>query len=203
MNNVVAIKATVEEIGQKEQIVFGFKMTHYKLKLSTTRTSGAKDYINVIAREDLKEKIETISTGDGVVCTGKVQTLKDWTTGKVLVYVLADYIGKIEGKREFWQDENEVILKGEVAKAPIYRETPKGRHITDTTIKVESELQKTSFCYIPTVFWGKLAKSVKEYKEGDQIKIRGRLQSRDYIKKQEDKEELRTAYELSAGTLEE
>ena len=121
----------------------------------------------------------------------------------MLLYVLADYIGVLTGKN--WEEENEThIENAELGKNPIFRETPKGRYIADVTLKIPNEIKPQGYCYIPTIFWGRNAELIKQYQEGDQIGVTGRLQSRNYTKKiNDDLEEFRTAYELSVNKIDE
>ena len=57
--------------------------------------------------------------------------------------------------------------------------------------------------YIPCIAWGRNAKFAESLNVGDNLKIRGRIQSREYQKKiGEDEFETKTAYEVSVSKLE-
>lgn len=84
---------------------------------------------------------------------------------------------------------------------PQYRTTPLGREITDILLAVNRLYGKSD--YIPCIAWGRNARFASTFQIGDNIKIWGRVQSRDYQKKLEDgRVEIRTAYEVSIFKLE-
>ena len=96
---------------------------------------------------------------------------------------------------------NEVVLIGFVCKKPIYRQTPFGREIADLLLAVNRAYNKSD--YIPTIAWGRNARFCQNLEVGTQVKIVGRVQSRQYEKKFEDgTSEIRVAYEVSVGSLE-
>jgi single-stranded DNA-binding protein len=51
--------------------------------------------------------------------------------------------------------------------------------------------------YIPCIFWGRTAMLAGECCVGDEIALRGRFQSRNYLKVLDQHSEKRTAYEVS------
>ena len=96
---------------------------------------------------------------------------------------------------------NEVVLIGFVCKKPIYRQTPFGREIADLLLAVNRAYNKSD--YIPTIAWGRNARFCQNIEVGAQVKIVGRVQSRQYEKKHEDGSvETKTAYEVSVCSLE-
>ena len=57
--------------------------------------------------------------------------------------------------------------------------------------------------YIPTIAWGRNSRFCKSLEVGDNIRIWGRLQSREYQKKLSDEEVIRkVAYEVSISKME-
>ena len=80
--------------------------------------------------------------------TGKAQTLKDFQSGRLLVYILADFVAVSEKAVE----QDEVAVRGIIANKPTHRETPRGKHITDITVKVRNELTGGS-CFLPCICW--------------------------------------------------
>jgi len=56
--------------------------------------------------------------------------------------------------------------------------------------------------YIPTISWGRNSRFCKTLNVGDNIKVWGRLQSRQYQKKIGDEVVVKTAYEVSISKLE-
>lgn len=208
IKNIVAIKGTLGGQITKESKLCGLEYEHYRATIQTTRKSGVIDTANIVIpaskEKEVREIIEAMADNDdnvAVMCTGKLQTLKDWETGRVLLFVLADFVGLLTGKN--YEEENAVRIEvAELGKEPTYRETPRGKHIADATLKVQNELRPQSYCFIPTIFWEKDAEEVNKYTEGDAIAVSGRLQSREYSKKiNEGMEELRVAYELSVCSI--
>ena len=97
--------------------------------------------------------------------------------------------------------ENEIYLNGYLCKSPVYRVTPFGREISDVLIAVNRAYNKSD--YIPAICWGRNARLVKNLSVGQNIKIFGRMQSRQYQKKiSEDETVTKTAYEVSVNRIE-
>ena len=95
---------------------------------------------------------------------------------------------------------NKVSLTGALCKPPIYRSTPFGREICDMMLAVNAPFGKSD--YIPCIAWGRNAQYAARFHVGDQLRLTGRLQSREYQKLLENGEYLtRNAYEVSAFTL--
>ena len=87
------------------------------------------------------------------------------------------------------------------AKKPIYRKTPFGREISDILLAVNRAYNKSD--YIPCIAWGRTARFCENIPVGTEVKIIGRVQSREYEKKHEDGTvEKRVAYEVSVSSLE-
>ena len=96
---------------------------------------------------------------------------------------------------------NEVVLVGYICKKPIYRQTPFGREIADVLLAVNRAYNKSD--YIPTIAWGRNARFCQNLEVGTEVKIVGRIQSRNYEKKYEDGTVVKkVAYEVSVGSLE-
>ena len=95
---------------------------------------------------------------------------------------------------------NSIYLNGFLCKSPIYRQTPFGREITDLLIAVNRSYNKSD--YIPCIAWGRNARYCALLSVGDNIKIWGRIQSREYQKKLGDELITKTAYEISVSKLE-
>ena len=96
---------------------------------------------------------------------------------------------------------NEVVLVGYICKKPIYRQTPFGREIADILLAVNRAYNKSD--YIPSIAWGRNARFCQNLEVGTEVKIVGRIQSRNYEKKYEDGTVIKkVAYEVSVGSLE-
>lgn len=195
--NAVALMGVVATETIRIHDVYGQQYDGWATMVETERKSGAADVAVVVMPEDTD--ISGMEIGVPVMIIGKIQTFKDFSTGKVLVYVLAEYAAPVEG--EYWENQNDVVLTGRLGKRIIYRETPKGKRITDITVEVPNVIKGKS-CYIPCICWQQVADEVKDWKEGTEVVITGRFQSRNYIKRlDENTEEERICYEVSVYTI--
>lgn len=97
---------------------------------------------------------------------------------------------------------NEVELTGYICKPTVYRTTPLGRDVCDVLLAVNrSKYNKSD--YIPCIVWGRNAKFAGNLNVGENIKVIGRLQSRNYQKKLNDETLVtKTAYEVSVSRIE-
>lgn len=129
----------------------------------------------------------------------KAQTLKDFESGKVLVFILADFLAMV--KNPMMQDD--VALRGVIAHEPIYRTTPRGKRITDISVMVKNELTGNK-CFVPCICWQEQADKVAGWQQGDTVELLGRYQSRQYekvIDTDSGSRERRTAYEISVQLI--
>lgn len=173
--NMIGLIGTLKQI-EKIDEVNGLSFNGYKAIVTTERTSGAKDDAIVLITEETMRDNRTglPKEGEAVMIAGSVQTHKNFGTGKVLVYALAAVMEIMTGTH--WQYENEIKFTGKLGKGINYRATPNGRKITDVFVKLPCDLNNTISCYVPCVCWGKDAKKVAGWNEGDQITATGRLQ---------------------------
>jgi len=94
-----------------------------------------------------------------------------------------------------------LYLNGYICKEPVYRTTPFGREITDILLAVNRSYNKSD--YIPIIAWGRNARFAKNLQIGDNVKLWGRIQSRNYQKRVSDDEVItKTAYEVSINRME-
>ena len=78
--------------------------------------------------------------------------------------------------------------------------TPLGREIADVLLAVNRTYKKSD--YIPCILWGRNAKFCEKAEIGSMIRINGRIQSRNYEKKQNDGTTVsKVAYEVSVSRL--
>ena len=97
--------------------------------------------------------------------------------------------------------ENEIYLNGYICKPAIFRTTPFGREIADILLAVNRAYGKSD--YIPCIAWGRNAKFAENLPVGTNIKVWGRMQSRNYQKKLDEETVVeKTAYEVSISKLE-
>lgn len=167
----------------------------YKTFVAVKRWSGVPDVLPCVIPEVFVGKFYD---GCNVSVLGSIRTrnepLENEKT-KLHVFVFAETILEYPG-----HDENRVILHGYVCKEPIYRETPLGREIADAILGVNMGYQKSH--YIPCIFWNRNALKASMLPVGSEIELKGRLQSREYVKRFEDGDaEIRVAYELSVFSM--
>lgn len=174
----------------------------YEFTVGANRLSRTVDEVKVIVSEKLI-CMQAITVGERVSIKGQIRTYS--STSKCEVFVFAkeifeetENVTKIEEAK----DINEVELIGYICKEPIYRTTPFGKEITDAILAVNRKYNKSD--YVPSIFWGRNAKFVSSLPIGSKLKIKGRLQSRQYQKRYPDGEvETKVAYEVSVGFCEE
>lgn len=202
--NVVGLAGELTELNRVKDIC-GLSFDGYLSKIEVPRTSGVKDEVVVAFTS---ENMETeITVGDRVLISGCQQTLKDFSNGKVLVFVLADFVAS--SPNAIFQ--NDVALTGKIAYKPKFRKTQNGIRITDVFIRVQNELTAGN-CFIPCICWHGAAEKVAKWSAGDKVSLLGRYQSREYMKRIETGDgvsdplevhrEARTAYEISANYIE-
>ena len=98
------------------------------------------------------------------------------------------------------KNPNSIVLSGYICKPPVYRTTPFNREIADLLIAVNRSYNKSD--YIPAIAWGRNARFVRNLTVGDKVALSGRIQSREYQKKQPDESFVSmTAYEVSISKL--
>lgn len=190
MNNITLAGIVVEEPTFLYEI-YGEKFYHFYL--SSSRKSGTKDVLPCVVSEILKKDIEA---GTEVKVCGNIRTRNvhkdDKSHLEITVFVKEVF--------QYEEDENNVELDGFICKEPTYRETPLGRQITDLLIASNRSYGKSD--YIPTIAWGRMAIKSSEFEVGERVKVFGRLQCREYVKRLDDgTEETRVAYELSASIV--
>lgn len=198
-NNKVTLSGTVAERFKFSHRSFGEDF--YTTKVSTERTSGVKDAIRVIVSERLVDVLED-ATGKLAQIEGRFASYNkpNGERKKLVLNVFAESFTLADG---FSYDENSIVLNGFLCKEPSYRETPLGRKICDLLVAVNGGYGKSD--YLPVICWGRTAEwAGKTLGVGSRVKISGRIQSREYMKRFEDgTSEVRTAYEVSARTVEE
>lgn len=172
----------------------------YSLILSISRKSGYCDNIPVIVSERLIWDMELLEGATAQV-TGQIRTYNKMVDGKNRLTIVAFAREFILLDEEFI-DVNKVHLEGYLCKPPIRRVSPLGREICDIMLAVNRMYNKSD--YIPCIAWGRNAAYAGSLCVGTKIIIGGRIQSREYRKKEQDGTLLgKTAYEVSILNIEE
>ena len=185
--------------------IYGEKF--YIFDLSVPRLSGTSDIIPITVSERLMVGGD-LPVGTKITVEGQFRSYNSYGEGKnklVLtvfaknIEMLEDQESEIEAKKDFVS--NEVTLIGYICKKPIYRQTPFGREIADILLAVNRAYSKSD--YIPCIAWGRTARFCENMEVGTEVKVVGRVQSRQYEKKHEDGTvENKVAYEVSVSSLE-
>lgn len=203
MNNANINKNQVFLTGE---IITGLKLIYknngnnfYKTELAVKRNSGIMDYIPLFIPEKLIENEDDYCVGTSICVSGEYRSYnRKNKNGRMSLHLMV-YVKYIENNDMEYEDNNKIILDGYICKEPIFRTTPLNKEITDVLLAVNTN--KSS--YIPCIFWYDDARNISEFVVGTHIKIYGRIQSREYIKKLSDTEiETRIAYEVSVYKFE-
>ena len=203
-NNSLVLMGKVANEKTFSHEIYGEKF--YQFSLSVPRLSGNADNIPITISERLF-KDEDIAIGKNVKVNGQFRSYNGYENNKnrLVLTVFVKDIEFLPDGDEVLSDKdvvsNEVDLTGFICKPPIYRQTPFGREITDILIAVNRAYNKSD--YIPCIAWGRNARFCSKMPVGTEVKVTGRVQSRNYEKKYEDGTvEQRVAYEVSVSNLE-
>lgn len=204
-NNQLVLIGKVTSEKRFSHEIYGEKF--YIFDLSVPRLSGNADNIPITISERLLVE-EDLKIGKNVIIEGQFRSYNSYENEKnrlVLTVFAKEIKFGNEGEEEFKPSKenssNEVILDGFICKKPIYRKTPFGREIADILLAVNRAYNKSD--YIPCIAWGRNARFCENIPVGTEVRIIGRVQSRQYEKKYEDgTSEVRIAYEVSVASLE-
>jgi single-stranded DNA-binding protein len=173
----------------------------YTFTLTIPRLSGTDDSVRVMISERLLSE-ENYSKGDTVDIEGQFRSYNSYEPSgenRLVLTIFAKDIRKNTGDKN--HNPNILYLNGFICKPPVYRTTPFGREITDLLVAVNRSYNKSD--YIPVIAWGRNARYAKTLHVGDNVKVWGRIQSRNYQKRiSEDEIITKTAYEVSVNRME-
>ena len=204
-NNHLTLVGKVTSEKRFSHEIYGEKF--YIFDLSVPRLSGNADIIPVTISERLLT-INDVTLNSNLKIDGQFRSYNSYDSvkNKLILTVFAKDIEFIEEQDEDVevrkdQVSNEVVLDGFICKKPIYRKTPFGREISDILLAVNRAYNKSD--YIPCIAWGRNARFCENVPVGTEVRIIGRVQSREYEKKYEDGTvEKKVAYEVSVSSLE-
>lgn len=204
-NNHIILVGKVTSEKRFSHEIYGEKF--YIFDLSVPRLSGNADIIPITISERLMVNGD-LPINTKITVEGQFRSYNSYGEGRnklVLtvfaknVTLLEDQESEVEARKDFIS--NEVTLIGYICKKPVYRQTPFGREIADILLAVNRAYSKSD--YIPCIAWGRTARFCENMEVGTEVKIVGRVQSRQYEKKHEDGTiENKVAYEVSVGSLE-
>ena len=205
-NNHIIMVGKVTSDKRFSHEIYGEKF--YIFDLSVPRLSGNSDIIPITISERLLTT-QDVFIGAKLQIDGQFRSYNSYDNekNKLILTVFVKDVQFLEENQEEEEEarrdvvSNEVILDGYICKKPIYRKTPFGREISDILLAVNRAYNKSD--YIPCIAWGRNARFCENVAVGTEVRIIGRVQSREYEKKYEDGTvEKRVAYEVSVSSLE-
>lgn len=171
----------------------------YNFYLDVQRLSDAKDRLFVTVSERLITGIN-LDVGKEIIVEGQLRSYNKFVDGANRL-ILTVFARNIQPCMERSKNPNQIFLDGFICKKPVYRTTPFGREISDMLLAVNRAYNKSD--YIPTIAWGRNSRFCESLTVGDNIRIWGRLQSREYEKKVSDSDTVKKiAYEVSISKME-
>lgn len=198
-NNKVTISGTVASEPEFSHEVY--EEMFYTFMLDTPRLSENSDTIKITVSEKFLTG-DGISVGDRLKLEGQFRSYNNFTNvgNRLILTVFVKSLERLEDFLDEEQNVNSIYLNGYICKQPIYRTTPFGREIADILLAVNRSYNKSD--YIPCIAWGRNAKYAETLKIGDNVVVKGRIQSREYQKKISETEvESKTAFEVSLARL--
>ena len=166
---------------------------NYRLRVATTRRSGVTDIVKVLCAKSLYN----VDAERGVIITGELWSRNIPTDGKMSldIYIRAKQICNDDADG----DINDIVVEGRINSDIEARERPFGKRIADVMLAMTN---KNEHAYIPSILWG----GVTEWAEnnitrGDKVVVAGRLLSREYEKKYDERTEKKVAWEFSIGKI--
>ena len=204
-NNQLVLVGKVTSEKRFSHEIYGEKFYIFDLKVP--RLSGNADNIPITISERLLLE-EDLEVGKNVIIEGQFRSYNSFENerNRLILTVFAKEIKFAENQEEEFvpskeNTSNEVTLDGYICKKPIYRKTPFGREIADILLAVNRAYNKSD--YIPCIAWGRNARFCENIPVGTEVRIVGRVQSRQYEKKYEDgTSEIKIAYEVSIASME-
>lgn len=196
-NNTAYISGVIaEEFCYSHKV---YRKKFYTSVVDVERKSGIVDRIPIM----ISEKLVDVSgewVGERVYIYGQFRSFNkhDGNRNHLILHLFAREFFCID---DIGHDDNSIELDGFICKKPIYRDTPLKREICDILLTVNRPYGKSD--YIPCICWGRNARFASGLEVGTRLKVQGRIQSREYVKKLSEVEsEKRTAYEVSIGKVE-
>ncbi len=197
-NNQAVVIGIIEDEFKESHEIYGEKF--YTFTLNIPRLSGASDNVRIMISERLLVD-SSYNVGDKVEITGQFRSYNSYenSENRLVLTVFAKDICRYNEDEN--KNPNTLYLNGFICKPPVYRTTPFGREITDILLAVNRSYNKSD--YIPIIAWGRNARFAKTLNVGDNIRLWGRIQSRNYQKRvSEDEVIIKTAYEVSVNRME-
>lgn len=188
IKGIVRNEATLVELPNGEGAV-------YEFTLGTQRMSGTWD--ELIVQCDVETLIGSpvkVEVGETITIYGETRIYKDHNNGmKSTMCAFATTITDENDSEKPFIDM--VRFEGKLVMAPILRKTLAGNKVVEFKIRHKANKRKYA---VTCVAWNSCADFIAKYAKGDRVLVEGRLQSREYYKKQDDGTyEIVTIYELA------
>jgi single-stranded DNA-binding protein len=197
LNNKIYLEGQVVSDLQFSHEMYGEGF--YTFNIEVPRLSDSKDNLSVTVSERLIVGME-LKVGSEVIVEGQLRSYNKFVDGSNRL-ILSVFARNVEFCIEKSKNPNQIFLDGYICKQPVYRTTPFGREIADMLLAVNRSYNKSD--YIPTIAWGRNSRFCQGLEVGDNIRVWGRLQSREYEKKISDTETIKkVAYEVSISKME-
>ena len=197
LNNKIYLEGKVVSELEFSHEMFGEGF--YSFNIEVMSISDSVDLLNITISERLINGFD-LSIGKEVIIEGQLRSYNKFMNGANKL-ILTVFARNIEPCIEKSKNPNEIYLDGFICKEPVYRTTPFGREIADVLLAVNRAYNKSD--YIPTIAWGRNSRFCQSLSVGDNIRVWGRLQSREYQKKISDTEVIKKiAYEVSISKME-
>ena len=193
-NNYVLLKGKIKELPTYSHTVMGEGF--FEMFIEVQRLSDEVDVLPITISERL---IKNFKLGDEIGISGQFRSYNKIENNKSKL-VLTVFVRELCEVDEH-SNPNIIEIYGYICKSPIYRTTPFNREITDVLMAVNRSYNKSD--YIPCITWGRNARFVGELPVGTKLEMVGRIQSREYFKKQENSDEpiSKMAYEISVSKV--
>ena len=193
-NNKVYLCGTIVSKAEFSHEVFGEGF--YEFFVRVNRLSGQADTLPVTISARLMTP--EMQVGQTLCALGQFRSYNKLEGGRSRL-MLTVFVREVLSQAPS-ANPNSVVLSGYICKPPVYRTTPFNREIADLLIAVNRSYNKSD--YIPAIAWGRNARFVSKMEVGDRVVLSGRIQSREYQKKQADESFVTmTAYEVSISKL--
>lgn len=197
LNNKIYLEGTIASELEFSHEMYGEGF--YSFNIEVMRLSDSLDLLNITISERLLTGLD-ITIGKDVIVEGQLRSYNKFMDGSNKL-ILTVFARNIEPCIERSKNPNEIYLDGYICKEPVYRTTPFGREIADVLLAVNRAYNKSD--YIPTIAWGRNSRFCQTLNVGDNIRVWGRLQSREYQKKISETEAVKKiAYEVSISKME-
>ena len=197
-NNYAEISGRIETAFIFSHEVLGEKF--YRVRVRVRRNSEASDVIPLLFSERIID-VGRSCIGRMIRVSGQFRSF-NWHNKEKSHLVLHLFVKAYAFvTEEEARETNEIYLDGFVCKDPVYRITPRGKHICDLLLAVNRVYSRSD--YIPCICWARNAGYAAGLPVGGRVRLWGRIQSRIYHKQVSEGHVVdRETYEVSVTQME-